>query len=180
MEKKCNLWSFYLILICIGLAVYSLYSNINSKSTWLITPPNYVLLIMILSTLVLGMIGFKNRQNWCSITRSWITVTLSSLTAMVLFLGMAFTALFSSIAVNEPIKTINSPNGDYRIDFYYFDAGATGSFGVRGEIDGPLWFEKRIYYQEGIENVEVSWKSNDKVLINNHSLNLGEGETHGY
>lgn len=56
-----------------------------------------------------------------------------------IYIAMSFTAFFSSIAVNEPIKTISSPGGDYIIDFYYFDAGATGLFGVRGEIDGPLW-----------------------------------------
>lgn len=168
------------MLTCLIFIIYSLYSTINSNSTWLIAPPNYVLLIMSLSALVLGIIGFKDKRNWRAKTRSWITVILSPLLAMALFLAMSFTAFFSSIAVNEPIKTMSSPDGDYIIDFYYFDAGATGSFGVRGEIDGPLWVKKRIYYQEGIENIDVNWMSDHKVSINNHSLNLAEGETYGY
>ncbi|GAB4074533.1 hypothetical protein GCM10028778_20360 [Barrientosiimonas marina] len=180
MGKSYNLWSFYLILICAGVAVYSLYSNINSNISWLIAPPNYVLLLISLAAFILGIIGFKDKRNWRTKTRSWLTVILSPLTALALFLVMSFTAFFSSLAVNEDIKSVSSPDDSYMIDFYYFDAGATGSFGVRGEINGPLWFKKRIYFQEGIENVDVNWENDYKVSINNHSLNLDKGETYGY
>ncbi|WP_256464174.1 DUF5412 family protein [Halobacillus amylolyticus] len=50
----------------------------------------------------------------------------------------------------------------------------------KGELNGPLWFKKRIYYQERTENVDVEWESNDTVSINNHILNLDEGDTYGY
>ena len=64
--------------------------------------------------------------------------------------------------------------------FYHYDAGAAGSFGVRGEINGPLWFKKRIYYQSRVEHVEVEWVNNSTVSINKRTLNLKEGETYGY
>ncbi len=81
---------------------------------------------------------------------------------------------------NKHVKTIHSPNGDYTVDFYRWDQGATGTFGIRGELNGPLWFKKRIYIQKRMEDVSVDWQSNDIVSINNHILNLKEGETFGY
>ncbi|GGM42960.1 hypothetical protein GCM10011351_31140 [Paraliobacillus quinghaiensis] len=178
MGKRYNLWSFYLILFCLGLAAYSLYSNINN--TWLIAPPNYILLIISLLALILGIVGFKDRRNWWAKTRSWLTVILSSLTFIGLLLVLSFTTFFSSMGVNEHLKTVSSPDDHYTIDFYRYDAGAAGTFGVRGELNGPLWFKKRIYYQDRVEQVEVEWESNDSVSINNHILKLDEGDTYGY
>lgn len=178
MERRYNLWSLYLILICIGIAAYSLYSNINN--TWLIAPPNYILLLISLIALTLGIVGFKDKRNWRSKTRSWLTVILSLLTSIGLFLALSFTIFFSSLGANEHIKTITSPDDNYTIDFYRYDAGAAGSFGVRGELNGPLWFKKRIYYQDTVEQVEVEWKNDSIVSINNHTLNLKKGDTYGF
>jgi hypothetical protein len=178
MRKQYNLWAFYLILVCFGLATYSLYSNM--KNTWLIAPPNYILLIISLIALILGIVGFKDKRNWWTKARSWLTVILSSLTTVGLFLVVSFTLFFSSVGANEHIKTVSSTDGNYTIDFYRFDAGAAGSFGVRGELNGPLWFKKRIYLQHNVEQVQAEWKNNDKVSINNHILKLDEGDTYGY
>jgi len=178
MEKRYNLWSFYLILVCLGLAAYSLYSNI--RNTWLIAPPNYILLIISLLAFTLGIFGLEDKRNWRTKTRSWLTIILSSLTSIGLFLVLSFTLFFSSMGANEHIKTVNSPDNNYTIDFYRYDAGAAGSFGVRGELNGPLWFKKRIYYQDAVEQVEVEWKNNSTVSINNHILDLEEGDTYGY
>ncbi|WP_233880075.1 DUF5412 family protein [Virgibacillus halodenitrificans] len=178
MGKQYNFLSFYLILVCLGLAAYSLYSNMNN--TWLIAPPNYILLIISLIAFILGVIGFKDKRNWWAKTRSWLTVILSSLTTIGLFLVVSFTLFFSSMGANEHIRTVSSTDDNYTIDFYRFDAGAAGSFGVRGELNGPLWFKKRIYLQHDVGQVEVEWENNDKVSINNHILKLGEGDTYGY
>lgn len=178
MEKRYNLVSFYLILVCFGLAVYSLYSNLSH--TWLIAPPNYILLIISLLAFILGILGFKDKRNWRTKTRSWVTVIISLLLSVVLFLATLLTLLASSFGANEHIKTVQSPDGNYTIEFYRYDAGAAGSFGIRGELNGPLWFKKRIYYRDKQEEVEVEWKNNSTVSINNHSINLKEGETYGY
>ena len=177
MGKRYNLWSFYLILICLGLAAYSLYSNINN--TWLVAPPNYILLLMSLLAFILGIFGFEDKRNWRTKARSWFTVILSSLTSIGLFLVVSFTLIFS-FGANEHIKTVSSPDNKYIIDFYQWDAGAAGTFGIRGELNGPLWFKKRIYYEKRTENVEVEWKSNSEVSINNHILNLDVGDKYGY
>ncbi|MCM3398107.1 DUF5412 family protein [Oceanobacillus profundus] len=178
MERRYNFWSFYLILVCLGLAAYSLYSNFTHA--WLIAPPNYMLLIMSLLAFYLGVFGFKDKRNWRTKTRSWITIILSSLLSIGLFLGVSLTLLLSLLGASEHLKTVNSPDDNYTIDFYRYDAGAAGSFGVRGELNGPLWFKKRIYYQDSIDQVEVDWKNNSTVSINKHILNLKEGDSYGY
>ncbi|QHS24300.1 DUF5412 domain-containing protein [Virgibacillus sp. MSP4-1] len=178
MKKGYNLGSFYLILVCLGLAVYSFYSNLSH--TWLVAPPNYILLIFSLLAMILGIIGFKDKRNWRTKTRSWLTVIISTLLSIIFFLAILLSLFASSFGVNEHIKTVQSPDGDYTIDFYRYDAGAAGSFGIRGELNGPLWFKKRIYYRDTEEQVEVEWKNDRTVSINNHTLNLKEGETYGY
>lgn len=177
MERVYNLWSFILTLVSLGLAVYSLYSILNN--TWLIAPPNYVLLIISLLAFILGIIGFKDKRNWWVKTRSWLTVILSSLTSIGLLLVLLFISVFS-MGTNEHIKTVSSPDENYTIEFYRFDAGASGSFGLRGELDGPLWFKKRIYLQHNVEQVEVEWEDDNKVSINENILKLDEGDTYGY
>ena len=174
MGKRYNLWSFYLILICLGLAAYSLYSNINN--TWLVAPPNYILLLMSLLAFILGIFGFEDKRNWRTKARSWFTVILSSLTSIGLFLVVSFTLIFS-FGSNEHIKTVSSPDNKYIIDFYRWDAGAAGTFGIRGELNGPLWFKKRIYYEDPMHKANVEWVNNHIVKINNHTLDFDKGET---
>lgn len=84
------------------------------------------------------------------------------------------------MGANKHIKTVSSPEDNYTIDFYRFDAGAAGSFGVRGTLNGPLWSKKRIYYQQSVEQVEVEWENNSTISINNHLLNLKKGDTFGF
>lgn len=160
------------------LAVYSLYSNTNN--TWLISPPNSILLLLSLLAFVLGILGIKDKRNWRTKTRGWLTIILSYLASFVLFLVVLFELTFSSMGASEHIKTVSSPDKKYTIDFYQWDAGAAGTFGIRAELNGPLWFSKRIYYQKRTEDVNVKWISNNKVSINNHILNLEKGDTFGY
>jgi len=179
MKKRYNFWAFSLLFICLGLSTYSLYSNIKN-TWWLIAPPTYVLFVISLLALTLGIIGFKENTNWRQTIRSWVTVILSSLLSIALFLVILLIMFASSLGVNELIETVQSPDGNYTIDFYRYDAGATGTFGIRGELNGPLWFKKRIYHEKRIEQVEVQWKNNYTVVINNRILNLKNGETYGY
>lgn len=177
MGRRYNLWSFYLILVCLGLATYSLHSNINNN--WLVAPPVYILILMSIVAFILGILGFKDERNWRTKTTSWFTVILSSLTSVGLFLVLTFTLLFS-FGANEHIKIISSPDNSYTIDFYRWDAGAAGTFGIRGELNGPLWFKKRIYYEKRTETVEVEWKNDSELSINNNILDLNTGDTYGY
>lgn len=178
MEKSYNVWSFYLMLICLGLGAYSFYSNINNN--WLIAPPNYILLILSLAAFIFGINGFKDKRNRHTTTRSWLTVILSSILSIAFLLATLFVLVATGFGANKYLETVQSPDGTTTIDFYQYDAGAMGSFGVRGELNGPLWFKKRIYYQDNIENVEVKWENESTVSINNHLLDLKKGERYGY
>jgi hypothetical protein len=170
MEVKYKSWAFYLALFCSGLSFYSFYSYL--ESSWLFAPPNYILLAMSITAFMLGIKGLKDNSRWLIKLRSWITVALSFLLSVILSFTLLFSLLFSLMDADEYIKTVQSPNGDHTIDFYRFDQGATGTFGVRGELNGPLWFKKRIYNQKGIEEVNIKWLSNNIVSINNHILHL--------
>lgn len=65
MDKRYNLWSFYLTLLCLGLVVVS-FSSIQYNN-WLITPPNYIVLLVSGLTFILGVIGFKYNRNITSV-----------------------------------------------------------------------------------------------------------------
>lgn len=177
METRYNLGSFYLILVCLGLSIYSFYSILSH--TWKIAPPNYILFAFSLLALIFGIIGFKDKRSWRTKTRSWSTVILSLLLSIVLLLAILLSLSFSWFGPIEHIKTVQSPDGNYKIDFYSYDGGATGSSGIRGDLNGPLWFKKTIYYRDGEGQTEVEWKNNSTVSINNRILNLKEGETFG-
>ena len=47
---------------------------------------------------------------------------------------------------------------------------------MTGVLDGPLWFKKRIYYEDPMQEVDVEWENNYTVTINKHTLNLKKGE----
>lgn len=98
---------------------------------------------------------------------------------LILFLLLQLT-LMTVLGGITHLATSESPNKNYRIDFIYFDAGAMGTFGVRGELDGPFGFKKRIYYERHATEAKVTWINNDIVSINGHQLNLKKGEYFGY
>ena len=178
MVKSYNLWSFLLILLCFFFSGYWVYSNLNN--TWQISPPVYVLLLISIAAFVLAIFGFKNTRSVWSAIRNWIAVILSLLVSLLLLFAFLLWLLFSGLGANEHIKTVHSPDGHYTIDFYRWDAGAAGTFGIRGELNGPLWFKKRIYLERRIETVEVEWINENKISINNHVLDLDVEETYGY
>lgn len=85
------------------------------------------------------------------------------------------------VAVNtiarEPLETTQSPNSKIIIDFYTLNGGAATSISVVEIINGPLWFKKRIYYQDRMHKVDVVWINNHIIMINDNTLNLRKGET---
>ncbi|WP_438433085.1 DUF5412 family protein [Gorillibacterium sp. sgz500922] len=168
-----NVSAFGLSLLCSAISAYSLYSYIYH--TWLIAPPNVVLFGIALAALILGAIGFKDRSSRLAKWRSWTTTILSGLLIVLLCLVMAFTSMFSG--AKTKIKTVQSPDGAYTLDFFYTNAGAMGPFGVLGERNGPLWFKKVIFYEERVDQVEVEWVDNHTVVINKVRLDLSAGDT---
>ncbi|MGN7477386.1 DUF5412 family protein [Solibacillus silvestris] len=100
-------------------------------------------------------------------------------TALIL-VYFALKLLIISLGGAEHLLTSQSPNKQYTVDFYAFDAGAMGTFGIRAELDGPLGLKKHLYYERHAEQANVQWLSNEIVIINGHELNLKNGDTFGY
>jgi hypothetical protein len=100
--------------------------------------------------------------------------------SITIFLAMMITSFFSPLGAIEHIETVHSPDGKFTIDFYRYDPGATGEVGIRGELNVPLWFKKRIYHEPRMGYVEVEWVNNSIISINHQIIDLNKGETFGY
>ena len=107
-------------------------------------------------------------------------ITSLLLAGLLLLFLLLQLALFTLLGGPKHLTTSESPNKTYTMDFYYFDAGAMGTFGIRGQLDGPLGFKKHIYYERHATEAKVEWVDNHIVKINGHQLNLKNGESFGY
>ncbi|WP_458127230.1 DUF5412 family protein [Paenibacillus sp. Z3-2] len=165
--------ALFLVLFLYFVSMYSLYSNMNHK--WLVSPPNYVILILSILGLALALLGFKDKSNKSTKVRSWISMVLSVVLIFILIGAVSFTSMFSGS--KELLTTTHSPDKHYTINFFKTDAGAMGSFGVVGELKGPLWFKRVFYYEGKTDQVDLEWVDNHTISINDQKVNLLYGET---
>ncbi|WP_255551635.1 DUF5412 family protein [Sporosarcina sp. E16_8] len=170
MERKYNLWSFISCFFVLMLALQALYASYYG--TWQVAPPALTLWLLTVITFVTAIIGFKDKSSRWARWRSWLTVLIVFPLSAIFLLGVAVNTI-----AREPLETAQSPDSKIIIDFYTLNGGAATSIGVSGVINGPLWFIKRIYYQDHMDRVDVKWTNNHIVTINNHTLNLKKGET---
>lgn len=171
MGIRYNLWSFYLCLLCVVLTFYLIYSNVST--VWSVAPPVYILLLLAILSFVAGILGFKKNKSCLADVRSWFTVLVSLFLSFILLLVMVFIPEGKQL-----IDTTQSPDHNYTINIYRTNGGAATSFGIKGELDGPLWFRKTIYAQYRMDHADIKWKNNYTVSINNHKLNLHKGQTY--
>lgn len=145
----------------------------NNK--WLVIPPNDVILILSILGLTLAILGFKDKSNKSTKVRSWVSTVLSVVLIFILLGALSFTSIFSGS--KQLITTTHSPDKNYTISFYKTDAGAMGSFGVIGELKGPLWFKRVFYYERKTDQVDLEWINNHTISINDQKVDLLNGET---
>jgi len=102
-----------------------------------------------------------------------------------LSLGVVFAALIGygihwaffdmdRLPTGEFLTEETSPDGKYTLKAYVTNGGATTSYAVRGEL---VFNEKRkepqnIYWNYREEIAEITWKDNDTVVINGHTLDV--------
>lgn len=68
---------------------------------------------------------------------------------------------------------VESPNGEYTVNAYLCNGGATVAYAVRGEVVNNETGKKRnIYWDYKIKTAEIEWINNDVVSINGHVLNI--------
>lgn len=170
MGRKYNLWSFILCLILLGLSFQALYASYNR--TWQLAPDALILWLLSIVVLILGIIGFKDKSSKRARWRSWLTMLIIVPLSTAFLLGVAVNAI-----AREHIETTQSPDNKIAIDFYTLNGGASTSISVTGIVNGPLWFKKRIYFENHMHKVDVEWENNHIIIINNHTLNMDKGET---
>lgn len=166
------------LLVTVLISAYSLYAQI--AGSWQIAPPTYVLLMMSIVAFVLALIGLSETRGWKRYVLSWLPIVSSALVAILLFGAVLLTAFAQSMALERYVTTSTSPDGRYTIDFYYVDHGAAGTFGMRGDLNGPLWATKPIYFERHAVDVLVDWQGEATLVVNGRVLNLAEGERYGY
>ncbi|GAA0337959.1 hypothetical protein GCM10008967_30300 [Bacillus carboniphilus] len=163
--------SFYITIFWMLVTVHMVISDMNQ--TWSLAPRAPMVWLFVLTTMIVGLFGFNDRSSLVAKVRSWVSTVLSNLLLLVLSLGvLRYNAMHT-----ELIKTVHSPDKQYTINFYLTNGGAMTSLGVLGELDGPLWFYKKVFYDYRMDRAEVEWINNHTVSINGHLLDLGKGET---
>jgi hypothetical protein len=171
--KKLNLWSFLLAVVCLLVFLYSFYSSLFLFNVWSAAPPPFIILCLTVLAFIMGLIGFKGIAGKLSVFRSLFTMIISIGLSIIL-------ALIVILPFEKQIKTTYSPDRQYAIHFYLTNGGAATSFGVIGDLNGQLWFKKRIYSDYNVDRVDVKWKNNHTVSINGHVLNLKKGQAYRY
>ena len=166
---------FTLCLTFIGVCFY-----VMSTTLWTFS---YTTLIVV--ALLFVLIIYTLLQEYKQLSRlkkavTFVVNTTSIVFTSIIILFFAIKIVVYSFGGTEHLLTSFSPNMGYTLDFYAFDAGAMGSFGVRGELDGPFGFKKQIYYEKHAEEANIQWLTDEIVVINGHELNLKNGETFGY
>ena len=78
-----------------------------------------------------------------------------------------------SLPEGEYLETVDSPNGEYQINSYLANGGATVDYAVRCEVVNVKTKEKRnLYWDYHCEEADIEWIDNDNVKINGKELNI--------
>lgn len=171
MLRKYNTWSFAACLLILALAFQSLYAAYTQS--WSVAPSALVLWILAAIIFVSGIRGFGDKSSRSARWRSWLTVLLSFSLSAIFLLGVAVNSF-----AREPIETTQSPDSEITIDLYTLNGGAATSISVVGIVNGPLWFKKRIYFEDNMHKADVEWINDHIVTINKHTLDLAKEETY--
>lgn len=172
-------WACVVFSLCIAFIVFC--GWLMTHTLWTFSTSSLVALtIAFISVLYLLIKGAKNVHGFRKFS-SWligaVSFLMTALLLCILTLQLIVVLLFNGVT---HLTTSISPDQRYKIDFYYFDAGAMGTFGVRGELDGPFGFKKHMYYERHATEAQVEWLNDHTIIINGNELNLKNGEFFGY
>ncbi len=98
----------------------------------------------------------------------------------VLLIGMIGYGMYwafydmNRLPAGEYVTEKTSPDGSYTIKAYRTNAGATTSYSIRGELtfNNSTQKTKNIYWNNREDTAKINWLSNDKVVINGHTLEV--------
>ena len=174
-----NFWSaitlFSLCLAFIGICFY-----LMSTTLWTFSNTTLIAVALLFCLIIYTLLQEYKQLSRLKKVVTFVVNTTSIVFTSIIILFFAIKIVVYSFGGTEHLLTSFSPNMGYTLDFYAFDAGAMGSFGIRGELDGPFGFKKHLYYERHAEEVVIHWLTDEIVIINGHELNLKNGETFGY
>ncbi|TDQ40874.1 DUF5412 family protein [Aureibacillus halotolerans] len=169
MMKISQSMAFYGVLFCLVMSVYSLFSTIHNM--WQVAPPRLVLLLLVTGCFVTACIGIMKKTTRWGRMQSWMTFFIAPLLGAALLLSLVFTSVFPF--EKEYIASLTSPEGTHQIDVYATDGGATTLKGIMAELNGPLWFTKRIFIEhDGTHDLVTQWEGEDLFVINGEMIQL--------
>lgn len=174
-----NFWSaitlFSLCSIFIGFCFYLI-----RNTMWTFSNTTLVAVALLFVLIIYTLLKELKKLSCGKKVTAYIVNTISIIFTAFIILYFTLKIVVYSLGGTEHLFTSYSPNMDYTLDFYAFDAGAMGSFGIRGELDGPLGFKKQFYYERHAEEATIQWLTDEIIVINGHELNLKNDETFGY
>ncbi|GHU82631.1 hypothetical protein AGMMS50284_4830 [Clostridia bacterium] len=78
-----------------------------------------------------------------------------------------------NLPVGEKIDSYDSPSGEYTVNIYLDNGGATVDFAIRGELlNNSNNIKKNIYWCYARNSAKVEWIDNETVVINGKTLNV--------
>ena len=107
-------------------------------------------------------------------------VLLSTLVVGTIFVYWKFFSL-QGVPTGKLIRTIESPNGDYKLKTYVQDGGSLSANAVRGElIHLKTSSTKTIYWNYPDNDPLVEWIDETTVKIGNQTLHIPKQETYDW
>ncbi len=83
----------------------------------------------------------------------------------------------SNLPKGDYLSSVDSLNGEYTLNAYLYDCGATCSFSVRVElVNNIIGKVENIYWCDRESEAIMKWINDDVVEINGKKLNIGKGE----
>lgn len=114
----------------------------------------------------------------CIVTISVILLIL--ITSMLVFKGVVMYLLVAAQADSNKTLLLTSecPNGEYKLEAYRIEPGATVDFSVKVYL---IQDKNKIIYNAYHESeVEITWIDCNTVSINTKNLDLSKGETYDW
>lgn len=91
----------------------------------------------------------------------------------VIYIGVVICQRVTTLPTGELISASTSPNGDYTIQAYLCDGGATTDQAIRAEVlNNTSGKVRNIYWQYHAYDADIEWLSDTQVRINSVELDV--------
>ena len=118
-------------------------------------------------------VEYENKRVFMKIFKGLIIVGLLFVSLIGYGVYWAFVDM-NRLPTGEYLTEETSPNGKYTLKAYVTNGGATTSYAVRGELvfNKKSNKTKNIYWNYREDTANITWKDNNTVVINGHTLNV--------